>query len=68
MGTIISGNTYSLHYTSDLWSPVDSCVFYPERFSTKQHPLAWIPFGAGPRNCVAMRVALMEIKIAVIRI
>ncbi|CAF1089703.1 unnamed protein product, partial [Rotaria sordida] len=68
IGTIISANTYSLHYNPDLWGPVDPCIFYPERFSTKRHPLAWIPFGAGPRNCVAMRFALMEIKMAVIRI
>ncbi|CAF5028490.1 unnamed protein product, partial [Rotaria sp. Silwood1] len=68
IGTIISANTHSLHYNSTLWGPVDPYVFYPERFATKRHPLAWIPFGVGPRNCVAMRFALMEIKIAVVRI
>ncbi|CAF1393605.1 unnamed protein product [Rotaria sp. Silwood1] len=68
VGTIISANIYSLHFNSDLWGPVDPHTFYPERFATKRHPLAWIPFGAGPRNCVGMRFALMEMKIALIRL
>jgi cytochrome P450 len=47
---------------------VDTKIFYPERFATKRHPLAWVAFGAGPRNCVGMRFALAEIKITIIRL
>ncbi|CAF4403854.1 unnamed protein product, partial [Rotaria sp. Silwood2] len=47
-GTRIAVDMYNLHYNPDLWGPVDPHVFYPERFSTKRHPLAWISFGAGP--------------------
>jgi len=67
-GTRIAVDMYSLHFDPDLWGPVDPHTFYPERFMTKRHPMAWIPFGAGPRNCVGMRFALMEIKMAVVRL
>ena len=66
VGTRIALDMYQLHYDPDLWGPVDPKEFYPERFATKRHPMAWIPFGAGPRNCVGMRFALMELKMAVV--
>ncbi|CAF0857049.1 unnamed protein product [Adineta ricciae] len=67
-GTKITLDMYNLHYDNDLWGPIDTKVFYPERFATKRHPLAWVAFGAGPRNCVGMRFALAEIKIAIIHL
>lgn len=58
----------SIHYNSDLWGPDDPKIFLPERHLIKRHPVAWMPFGVGPRNCVGMRFALMEIKICLIRL
>ncbi|ETE73007.1 Thromboxane-A synthase, partial [Ophiophagus hannah] len=34
----------------------------------QQHPFAYLPFGAGPRGCIGMKLALMTIKIALLRI
>ncbi|KAF5281175.1 hypothetical protein FQR65_LT14843 [Abscondita terminalis] len=43
--------------------------FDPERFSeeniNKRHSLSWIPFGTGPRICIAYQFGLMQVKLAV---
>lgn len=40
--------------------------FNPERFlpenKDKVRPFTYIPFGAGPRNCVGMRLGLLQVK------
>ena len=41
--------------------------FTPEE-KAKRPALCHIPFGWGPRNCVGMRFALMEVKMALIEI
>ena len=67
-GTKIILDMYSLHYDNDLWGPVDTKIFHPDRFRRKRHPLAWVAFGAGPRHCIGMKFALAEIKFTLIRL
>ncbi|CAF2550533.1 unnamed protein product [Rotaria sp. Silwood2] len=43
-GTLITVDVYNLHYNPNLWGPLDPHEFHPERFATKRHPMAWIPF------------------------
>lgn len=48
----------------------DSFKFQPERFeagkATRRHPMAWIPFGDGPRSCIGMRLGQLMIRIGLI--
>lgn len=45
--------------------------FIPERFTAEakaeMDPYVFLPFGAGPRNCIGLRLAFMEMKMAIAR-
>lgn len=66
--TLVQADVYSIHYSQELWGPEDPNIFFPERHEIKRHPLAYLPFGAGPRQCIGMRFALIEMKILLVRL
>jgi len=67
-GSIIQPDIFTIHYDANLWGPEDPNIFYPERHLIKRHPAAFMSFGIGPRNCVGMRFALMELKMSLAQI
>ena len=69
-GTEVIIPIYAVHHDPDAW--VEPEKFDPERFrgpaSNTRHPFQHLPFGDGPRYCLGMRLALLEIKIALVKI
>ncbi|XP_077333404.1 cytochrome P450 3A24-like isoform X1 [Lithobates pipiens] len=59
---------YVLHRDPSLWAEPEE--FRPERFSKEnketQDPYTFLPFGFGPRNCIGMRFAMVNMKAAII--
>ncbi|XP_037545765.1 cytochrome P450 3A40 [Nematolebias whitei] len=62
--------TWPMHRDPEVWPEPEK--FKPERFSKenkdKIDPYYYMPFGAGPRNCIGMRFALVMIKLAMVEI
>lgn len=57
-------NVYGMHHNESHFP--NPTKFDPERFlssDTKVDPYCYLPFGKGPRACIGMRFALMEIKL-----
>ncbi|CAI2327053.1 unnamed protein product [Caenorhabditis sp. 36 PRJEB53466] len=66
-GTHVQVDTWSIHYDPKIWGD-DVAEFKPERWETTsdehlEHKGSYIPFGLGPRQCIGMRLALMEQKV-----
>nr|UOU03271.1 cytochrome P450 3045C3/4 [Brachionus rubens] len=68
LDTPISVDVLSIHFDSELWGPVDPNVFYPPRHEVKRNPLGFMAFGNGPRYCIGIKFALIELKMALVKI
>lgn len=69
-GTVVMVPSIVLQRDSTFWPEPEE--FHPERFSKENkdsiNPYIYLPFGTGPRNCIGMRFALMNMKLAVVRV
>lgn len=69
-GTMVGDLFYMMHRHPDFWPEPER--FDPERFSPAQsahrHHCAWIPFGAGQRQCIGKDFALMEGQLLLARV
>ncbi|XP_071101640.1 cytochrome P450 3A24-like [Haliotis cracherodii] len=63
-GVYIDIPVVKLHRNPDIYP--EPLKFKPERWEKKSeiNPMYYLPFGHGPRHCVGMRLALVEIKVA----
>ena len=68
--TVIVIPIWALHLDPDNFEEPDT--FKPERFLPENQEnikdCTYMPFATGPRNCIGMRLALMEIKHFVVKI
>ncbi len=69
-GMVVGVVVYVIQRHPEQWDNPDAFDpwrFTPER-SVGRHPLAWLPFGSGQRQCIGKEFAIMEGQIALARV
>ncbi|XP_063711053.1 cytochrome P450 4V2-like isoform X1 [Symsagittifera roscoffensis] len=67
-GTQVILHIYAIHHDPELYS--EPYTFNPDRWINKEvpideHPYCYVPFSAGPRNCIGQKFALLEDKLII---
>ncbi|XP_072032924.1 cytochrome P450 3A17-like [Amphiura filiformis] len=57
---------WSIHRDSKYWT--NPHKFNPHRFKSHITQCSYLPFGGGPRNCIAMEFVLLQIKLAILHL
>lgn len=64
---VVAQKQYVIHHNSKFWP--DPYVYDPLRFHPdnvkNRHPFSFIPFSAGPRNCIGQNFAMNELRVVV---
>ena len=71
-GTIIQTAIPMLHLDKDVWGQ-DAGEFRPDRFANRAAAASepshlYLPFGHGPRICAGQNLAMMELKVVLVRL
>nr|XP_033329019.1 cytochrome P450 6A1-like [Megalopta genalis] len=68
-GTRVFVPVLGLHHDPSIYPNPE--VFDPERFNhdavALRHPMSYLPFGDGPRNCIGARFAVYQTKVGIIK-
>jgi cytochrome P450 len=68
-GSWLEVSVWGIHHSPAVWPEPE--IFDPLRFDVPAgqfpggHRYAWMPFGAGPRACIGMQIAMLEIPIVI---
>ncbi|XP_011721978.1 thromboxane-A synthase isoform X1 [Macaca nemestrina] len=69
-GAVLEMAVGALHHDPEHWPSPET--FDPERFTAEaqqQHrPFTYLPFGAGPRSCLGVRLGLLEVKLTLLHV